>query len=236
MSDVTIEQLSPSALQTLHAQVRASIEEDLKKDNAVSLAKFKDELRQNNDLEIQAAIKQFEENEAKARQPLTPAEITTLLNQEYASFTFKVIAKTSDQDPERQIEFTLSELPQKVEKKFYSMVTKTLERFAKEFTADSFKFADDKADLADKIFQIAQIFEPSLDLLAEACVLCLNPRNKQSWLTKDWIQDNFSSNRIFQIVKAQVEVNKLRSFLSEVFQGLSSKNPWNQADAQLLQQ
>jgi hypothetical protein len=68
--------------------------------------------------------------------------------------------------------------------------------------------------------------------MAEGCVICLNPKGTLAWLDVKWVKDNVSSERIYNILLAQVELNKLRDFFSHLFQGYQTTTSVSQAAVQ----
>jgi len=228
---ITLEQLSPEALEELTFKLQPvvyqkaveAVMEKLKLDHDLEVAKTIDKLHKNNEQKIRDYLFELEKKEAERRKPLTNQEIQQLLDQDYATFTVKLWI---DGKPE---EFILQELPKSCEEKFYTMTKEVLKEAVVKFSGESFKMAGD--DWWDKIVGLMDVFEPALNLMVNCCVICLNPRGEKDYVTKEWVSANISSNRILNIIKAQVELNKLRDFFSELFRGFLSEGMTNPAFA-----
>jgi uncharacterized membrane protein YheB (UPF0754 family) len=142
--------------------------------------------------------------------PPKPEEIQKLLDQEYLTFVVKL--PWPGQTTKR--EFTIQELPQSIEKQFYKQIKDQILPRAKEFAAISFNLLEGK--LEDKISSALEAFDPSFDILADGVVLVLNPRGEEKDITRDWVQNNISSGRMWNILEAQIMVNRMRDFFSRL--------------------
>jgi hypothetical protein len=224
MPETTAENPSVIDPKNIELQLRAELE----KKNAIDIAKFKDKMRQDNDESLSKAIKDFYEEEKKKRQPLTREQLESLLSAEYVEFTVKV-----PKDDGTNLSFTLKELPQKFEKEFYKIAKETLLDLVQEYNGKDLKMAD--GDIAEKIMSLMQVFEPVFDTMVKACVMCLNPYKKDEYkfVDDEWVRNNLTSFRIYTIVLAQTEVNKLRDFFSLVFQGFQSAKATDLVGAQV---
>jgi hypothetical protein len=180
---------------------------------AKEIVEFKEKLEGENKIAIDAAIADFK----KSQQPPSPEEITTLLNQEYLKFKVTVPwdepADGSEGEADATREFVIQELPQKTEKKFYKMFKEVLIPRAEDIAAITFELLE--GDAGKKIIAVLETFDPTFDLMAETCVMILDPKGKNS-ITMQWIQNNISSYRQWNIIYAQVEVNRLRDFFSQL--------------------
>lgn len=146
----------------------------------------------------------------KSRKPPTKEEIQALLDQEYLSFKVKLFVNKEER------EFMITELPQDAEKKFYKQFKTQLLEKAGDIAAISQATMDQGMEAKIKTF--LEGVEYSMDMLAEACVTVLNPRGEEKEITRSWVQKNISSSRMWNIVKAQIEVNRLRDFFSQLSQ------------------
>lgn len=211
-------------LESIKLQVRSEIEPELRRDferkKEVEIAQFKDELRKSNDETLREAIRNWEDEERKKRQPLDAEQLQTVLNKEYITFGVKI------QYENKTIDFTLKELPQSIEREFYAITQKALSSISQELGGLNLKTFE--GDILEKILGLMELFTPLQDILAKCCALCLDPpfgidkKKRYDWLTETWISDNISNYRITAIVLAQVEVNKMRDFFSLLFQGFQS--------------
>jgi hypothetical protein len=177
-----------------------------------------------------ALAKHFEEEEAK-RKPLDRDQIQLLLSQEYVTMKVKV------PEADKMLEFTLQELPQDVEKKFYDRFkNKVVER-----AADIASLSQDSMDapLAEKIQRTLLMTEEGLMVMADTTALILNygkPEElRQVDITAEWVSKRLSSSRQWSILLAQSHINRLRDFFSQVFQsGLDATRMTSPLTAQQL--
>lgn len=200
------------------------IEKELEENNAIKLARLQDNLRIENDKMIKDAVQKFEEEERKARQPLSQAELQQLVSKEYVTFKVEV----TDEDEQKHT-FTLRELPQSIEKELYSIIKDKLIELSKEGSNIDFK---DGRDILEKITNLADMFEPVQDVLAQLCSICLNPKKKLTHVTPEWVKNNLSNYRIVHILLAQTEVNRMRDFFSTLFQGFQRGTTLSRVSAQ----
>lgn len=187
------------------------IEEKYRKKFIEETEKFKEELQTQNKLAIEKTITEFR----KKMEPPTKEDIQKLLDQDYVEFTIKLPYKGSQKGAKTTMRsFTIRELPQAIEKKFYSRVKDKLTPLAEEVANLSINLVE--GDAARKIVSILDSFEPLLDVLAYAATLSLNPYDEEEDITEEWVRENLSSTRIMQIVTAQGEANRMRDFFSLV--------------------
>lgn len=145
--------------------------------------------------------------------PPEPQEIQKLLDQEYETFTLKVDYIDEDESEQSQT-FTIRELPQSVEKKFYRQFKEKL--LTKLQLLEAFTQTGIDKPFEEKAQSFLSLFDESFDLLADAVVLCLNPFGRKKEINKEWVQNNISSDRQWSIIEAQMKVNRLRDFFSRV--------------------
>jgi hypothetical protein len=149
------------------------------------------------------------------QKPPSHDDIQLLLGQEYETFTLKL--DSMDASGEEQSEmFTIRELPQAAEKKFYRQFKDKI--LSKAGALEAFTQAGIDKPFEEKAKAFLDLFEDSFDMLADAVVIVLNPFNKKQLITRDWVQNNISSNRQWQMVEAQIQVNKLKDFFSRLSQ------------------
>lgn len=157
--------------------------------------------------------KRFDEWQ-KAQKPPSPEDLQQLLDQKYLEF--KLTLRTGEGDRE----FTIVELPQAIEQKFYRIFKSKL--IAKASVIASIAQANIDEPM-DKKFKFAlDAIDESFDVLAEACVLVLNPFGKDNDITAAWVKNNVSSNRVWNIIFSQIEANRLRDFFSQISQAGNS--------------
>ena len=164
---------------------------------------------------IQEEVKKLFEKWQSEQKPPSLEEIKTLLEQEYAEVTIKI--PVYDDNDERKTEtFIIRELPQSVERRFYKQFKERLKEKGPELAA--FTQANLDQPFEKQLGAFLETFDGAFDVLADAVVLILNPRGKKQEINIQWVSDNISSNRMYSIIMAQVEVNRLRDFFSRVFQ------------------
>jgi len=109
--------------------------------------------------------------------------------------------------------FALRELPALVEKQFLRLVEQKLPTLVTEILS----FDERLGDNATQAFtQVLAHAGTALDLVAEACVLVLDPAGKAG-LTREFVQQHASTARQLRILQAQLLLNGARDFLSRVF-------------------
>lgn len=193
------------------AQLRMEIIEEVRKEFEArflkEIADFQSTLQSKNDEFINKQIEEWRE----AQKPPTREEIQMLLSQEYITFDIVIFVD------ETENKFVLRELPQSVEKKFFNSVKDKLLPYVAKMNAADFEAL--KQDPAEKIQAVIDTFEPALNLLADAAVLALNPKGRRTEVTREWIQDNLSTYRIWTIVLGQLQIQRLRDFFSQLSRG-----------------
>lgn len=195
-----VESLSESEIE---AKYRAKFIEEVEK--------FKTELSAQNKEAMEQTVAAFR----KKMEPPSKEELQKLLDQEYIEFHIKIPFKGKQKGAKTiHREFVIRELPQAVEKKFYSRVKDKLTPLAEEVANITLNLVD--GDAARKIITILNTFEPLLDVLSYGAMLALNPYGDEEDIDEDWVRDNLSSTRIMQIITAQGEANRMRDFFSLV--------------------
>jgi hypothetical protein len=197
-------------------QLRATVEADVKARYDAKFVKEIGEFRQRMQIENDAALKQVIEEFKKSQQPPTQEEIKQLLSQEYLTFNVE-IPWESETSTEKFRTFTIKELPQSVEKKFYKNFKEELIPRASDLGALTFNMLE--GDVGKKITTLLETLDPGFDLMANACVMILNPRGKEKDIDRAWVQDNLSSYRQWNIINAQIQINRLRDFFSQISRG-----------------
>jgi Zn-dependent M16 (insulinase) family peptidase len=199
---------------SIRAQVEKEISAQYEAKFTKEIADYQKKLSDQNEEAIQKAIAEFREEQ----KPPSQESISQLLSQEYLTFKVKLPVEDEEGKPVEK-EFTIGELPQRAEKIFYRKFKEQIIPRAADVGALTFEILE--GDVAKKITSALESFEPTFDLMADACVLILNPKNKYGYLNKEWVQDNVSSYRQWNIIQAQVQVNRLRDFFSQLSRGSS---------------
>jgi hypothetical protein len=199
-------------------QLRAGIEADIRSTYEAKFVRdigiFREKMRLENDQALQKVIEEFK----ASQKPPSEEDVRKLLSQEY--LTFEVVLPWEDETETSTAQtrtFVIRELPQSVEKKFYRQFKEQLIPRASEI--GGLAFAEVDGDVAKRLKSILEAIDPAFDLMAEAVTMILNPRGKDKIVTKDWIQDNISSYRQWNIIYAQIQINRLRDFFSQISRG-----------------
>lgn len=114
--------------------------------------------------------------------------------------------------------FTLRELPALTEKKFLRLVEQKLPALVAEVLSLEERLSDDAEAGFVRLLTRAT---SALDLVAEVCVLVLDPAGAQG-LTAEFVQQNASTARQLRILQAQTLLNGARDFLSRLFPALGN--------------
>lgn len=109
--------------------------------------------------------------------------------------------------------FALRELPATAEKKFLRLVEQKLPALMAEVLAFDERLGDDAEHGFTRLLTRAA---SALDLIADACVLVLDPLG-ESGVTSEFVQQHASTARQLRILKAQLLLNGGRDFLSRLF-------------------
>jgi hypothetical protein len=141
-------------------------------------------------------------------QPPDQKQIEQLLSQEYATMDVQVW----DRKHEKR-SFTLRELPQSAEKKMFEIISVKVVPHLKELAAVEWAVS---ASNAERLEKVISIIPDGLDMLAQVCAICMDPY-KEEGIDAEWIQNTMGSNRIINVIEAQMEISKLRDFGSAVY-------------------
>lgn len=200
----------------IRAQERADAEGYFKEAFEVWKADELVKLEERMSLQVKQDVEKLVEKWIEDQKPPTQDQLKALLNQEYAEFPVKVWAPSQQDDSDKLVEyeFTIRELPQSAEKKFFKQFKDRVLGNANQINAWIQRSIDKPVE--EKVAGFLETVENGFDLLAEATVLVLNPRGKKAFVTQEWVQDNISSIRQWNIVQAQADANKLRDFFSQL--------------------
>lgn len=165
---------------------------------AKEVAEFIDKLVVEQKEKLKTAIEEIR----KSMVPPSPEELQTLLDQDYLEFKLKL---GSDKK-----EFVLCELPLAAETKIVKLLKKTLGEHLKELARIEWS-----GSKLDRINQIVEAVPSAVETLAGLVAICLNPRGEFDFVTQEWVMLNIGSNRMVNILTAQIEVNRYRDFFSK---------------------
>jgi hypothetical protein len=149
-----------------------------------------------------AAVEEFK----RSFPPPSDAQIERLLYPELAEYAVELGGRRC----------ILRELPALIEKKFLRLVEQKLPALV----AEILSFDERLGDNATQAFaQVLARAATALDLVAEACVLVLDPAG-EAGLTREFVQQHASTARQLRILQAQLLLNGARDFLLRLFPGL----------------
>jgi hypothetical protein len=204
-------------------RIRGEVYLEVRKECEMLLKVWKDEeldgVRKEYEKVMQAELTRIRTQIEEEQKPPTHEDLQALLSQEYDTFTLPVnVGKTHEETKT----FTIRELPQDSELKFYHQFKEKLIEKAQSLKA--FTQAGMDMQFEDKAKAVLELIDESLGALADAVVIVLNPFGDDPEITRKWVQSNISSNRQWNIVEAQLKVNRIRDFFSRVsLSGLKTK-------------
>jgi gas vesicle protein len=188
------------------------------------------ELRDKQTEQIEELVKKYYDKIQEEMKPLTQEQINTLLNQEYATFPVKITTRDK-----KVKEFTLVELPAAAEQKFYDQFRKRILERIKEAAAIDQATMDLPAD--KRIQSFLDSFTDAFDILADATAICLNWEGADEEVNPEWCKKHIASSRMWNIIQAQIHVNRLRDFFSQVLsQGVKMRSMTGRPSVQQLQE
>lgn len=198
----------------VRAEERKILEDRFEAWKAKELAK----LQEDQVKAIQDELAKLHQKIQDEQKPLSKEDIQQLVDQEYAEITIKIPVETDEGKPEVET-FVLRELPQSVERKFYRQFRDRVKDKGNELTAFAQKNKEEPFE--KQLVSFLDTFDGAFDVLTDAVVLILNPFGKRKDsasrpIDNEWVSNNISSNRLYSIILAQVEVNKLRDFFSRI--------------------
>jgi hypothetical protein len=194
------------------AEIRAEYESLFEVWKAKELANLTEKQQITIKEEVQKLFAKWQEEQ----KPPTMEEIQRTLDQEYASIKVELFVKVANEDTPQKREFTLRELPQAVERKFYRQFVQRMKDKAPQLQALAQRNMDQPFEKV--LGDFMDTIDGAFDVMAEAVAIVLDPYNEDKEITAAWVAGNISSNRQYSIIQAQMEVNKLRDFFSRVFQ------------------
>jgi len=198
----------------IEAKLRAQLRPEYEQLLTLWKEKDLDDVRKEYDKLLASGLEKIAEDWKKQQVPPTHDEIQTLLSQEYEEFTIKVDYVKGDQ-PTSEL-FTIRELPQAAEKRFGKKVKDKLLKNLSSLKA--FSQASIDMPFEKRIEAAISLFDESWDALPEATQIVLNPYGTKEHVTVQWIENNISTYRQWKIVDAQIKVNRVKDFLSLLFQ------------------
>ncbi len=137
----------------------------------------------------------------KQNKPLEPAEIATLLSQEYMEFPVKL--------PNGKKDCVIRELTQAAEMRFLRSLKKNLVPHLQAISAIEW---EPGGTVAGNLQRLIDVIPELSEVVAEACALCLDSSGKE--ITTEWVGEHLSTFRIMAILQAQIQVGRYRDFFS----------------------
>lgn len=187
--------------------VVASANRKAEANKAKELAKQMELLISDNKKMIEEKLEEYR----KQNTPLTPDELKTLISQEYVVFDFKMLGRRE----KLEREFTIAELPVKIEKKVLDVLRKLIAEFYPKLQAAEWSTTDSWVERFEKLIGMAP---DALDKIADIIAICLDPYNEEKGITGEWVGDNLTTGKMLTVLRLQVEASRYRDFLSLVSQ------------------
>lgn len=192
------------------------------------------QLRKEYDKITEEGVKKLFNAWLEEQKPPSHDDIQQLLSQEYETFTLPVNTFGNPGEATPRM-FTIRELPQEAEIQFYKGFKDRLLKNVPALQA----IAQETMDMPfeERMRAIFSAFDEGFDILADAVVIILNPFGEDKDIDRKWVQRNIASQRQWQIVDAQIKVNRLKDFFSKLFQsGQSMQTTMIGQNFQRLQQ
>lgn len=209
-------------LDSLPLEQQVALRDSVRKEmDAEFITKFEKEvaeLRTRNEVAIKAAIEDMQ----KRMKPPTPTEIQMALGQEYVSIDVKLPCSGVAR------EFTLCELPMGVERKFYRMLTEKLQPRIKQVA----ELISNKLVTEQTLGAVFEMLDPTLDLVGDLVALALNPFGEHKDVDGAWVTANLPLWRCWNVIMAQININRVRDFFSKAFLDSSEGMMITKADSQ----
>lgn len=168
------------------------------------------DLQKETDDKVRDAVAEFWDKWKAEQEPPTPKEIQDMLSQEYVEFQLPLAIGSEMRT------FVIRELPQKIERKFYRQFKDQIATYGPQIAA--FTQAQMGQTFEKTVVAFMDTFDNAFDIIADGVVLVLNPFDTDKDITREWAQNNISSSRMWNIVQAQIKVNRLRDFFSQLYQ------------------
>lgn len=192
--------------EALRNEIREQLTIELRKEYQTQLDQSRVELetrlRDENQKTIETALADYKKQLA----PPTEEDIQKALGAEYLQF--HVTLKMRDLGP---CEFELSELPASEERKFLRLLTQRVRPIAKQIGELTMNLAG--GNVEDKILAFFEAVEPATIFLQDAVAMILSAQGDKK-ITGEQIGDSVSLVRQLNIIKAQIQCNRLRDFFS----------------------
>lgn len=182
---------------------------------------------------IAAGLQDYFEGWKKDQKPPTVEQIQELLDQEYVTFTLPV-TYVKDDDTTAVKTFTIRELPQTLERRFFKQFKENITNKISDLEA--LVQSDIDAPFDKKVKAGLEMVDEGFDVMAEAVLIIINPYKRHADIDKAWVQNNIGSDRQWQIIKAQMEVNRLRDFFSKVSTNFQDMTTMKRPNIQTLLQ
>jgi hypothetical protein len=195
----------------LETKIRSELQTEYQNRLEAQVKEITQKMSEENQKVVSEAIERFR----KEMTPPSQQDIKMLVEQEYVEVEFEV--QVGRKAGAKKRKFVIRELPQSVERKMFKKVKEKLVPLSTELAGLSLNLMD--GDMAKKLVQVMNTFDPMLEVMTSVCTLCLNPFGEEEDVDEQWVSENLSSTRIVKVVTAQAQCNKLRDFFSLLFQG-----------------
>lgn len=197
--------------QELYNKIRDSIDLEYQQRFLIWKKQELSDIEAKMDDKVRDLVAEFWEKWKEEQKPPTAEEIQKLLSQEYVEFPIKIIGRDK-----KERTFVLRELPQKVERKFYREFKERLKNYGPQIAA--FAQANIGSTVEQQLFHVLDSIDGAFDIIADGVAICLDPFGEDPDMTTEWVQDNISIKRSWDILEAQSQVNRLRDFFSQLYQ------------------
>lgn len=208
-----VQEVTPQE-ELLEKQIREKLEVEYQKKLELQVQEISKTMQESNTKTLTEALEKYRKEIA----PPSEEDIKKLLSQEYEEFELEIMPLRERVNGEKKKRtFIIRELPQSIEAKMVHKIKTILQPHAADLASLSMQLVE--GDAAKKIVQVMNSFTPMLEVMCGLCTLSLNPFGEEEGVDEKWVADNIGSARIAKIVTAQMQCNKVRDFLSLLFQG-----------------
>lgn len=136
----------------------------------------------------------------KANEPLQPAELEKLINQEYFEAKIDLGAGRGT--------YTISELSVKHEKRLLKVLKGTIVAAVQQ--ASSLEWSTEMSNL-ERLQMFVDSVPGALDAASECVAIILNPKGENT-IDLEWVLNNLPTVKILSVILLQLEANKYRDF------------------------
>jgi hypothetical protein len=155
----------------------------------------------------QEALKKAIDEVRESLKPLTDAEVSKMLEQEYGEYDLKL------KGPNGEVTFTIRELSISREKKIVKAIKKAIAPVLKTISSAEWESMVGASSL-ERVDRITDLVPEAMDVLCECVAICLDPRGEEPFMTPEWVAENMGLPRIITVLNAQINASRYRDFMS----------------------